>query len=259
MTVARRLIALIEHRTGIRLVREHRLELFLQDSRELRDFKLIMEIAPHRFTELIDLLPLSKSQLRQDIWALANSHMKTGGYFVEFGAADGILHSNSFLLESKFGWSGILAEPGRIWAADLNKNRSCNLDFRCVWSVSGEKIRFLETKSAELSTIQQFGDKDLHSAQRKNGKTYEVEIVSLNDLLTAHKAPRQIDFMSIDTEGSELSILQNFDFDQWSVQSFAVEHNFNEDLVKIKDLLESNGYQQVLSGWSDFDAWFIKT
>jgi hypothetical protein len=53
----------------------------------------------------------SKSQLGQDIFALFTSNFKTGGTFLEIGAADGITLSNSYILEKYFGWTGVLCEP----------------------------------------------------------------------------------------------------------------------------------------------------
>ena len=54
----------------------------------------------------------SKSQYCQDIFALSKPPM-TSGFFVEFGATDGVQWSNTWLLEKRFGWRGILAEPAR--------------------------------------------------------------------------------------------------------------------------------------------------
>ena len=50
------------------------------------------------------------AQNRQDIWALWECGTKPAT-FVEIGAGDGIHHSNTYLLESRFGWTGAVAEP----------------------------------------------------------------------------------------------------------------------------------------------------
>lgn len=81
---------------------------------------------------LAEILPYSTAQLRQDVFALGAVGSRRNGYFVEFGATDGISLSNTFMLETMFGWSGVLAEPGRGWHSSLRKNRNCSIDTRCV-------------------------------------------------------------------------------------------------------------------------------
>ena len=78
----------------------------------------------------------SKAQLKQDVFALIENDFKRDGFFVEFGAANGVHLSNTYLLEKEFGWRGILAEPARMWHADLQRNRTCAIEMDCVWSKS---------------------------------------------------------------------------------------------------------------------------
>ena len=89
-----------------------------------------------------------KSQLGQEIFALIQNDFKRDGYFVEFGATNGVELSNTHLLEKEFGWTGILAEPGLVWHKELHENRVCNIETQCVWSKSGETLSFHESDLA---------------------------------------------------------------------------------------------------------------
>jgi FkbM family methyltransferase len=201
----------------------------------------------------------SKSQLFQDLLILYLLKEKRGGFFVEFGATNGVTLSNSYLLENDYGWKGILAEPATCWHKDLKKNRRAKTDHRCVWSESGKRLEFSETDYAELSTITSFVEKDLNRDGRQNAKKYQVETVSLNDLLHHHKAPKKIDYISIDTEGSELEILNKFDFNTFSVRIFTIEHNYTADRQKIHDLMAVRGYQRIMECFSAFDDWYVNS
>ena len=198
-----------------------------------------------------------RSQLGQDVFALSLLGPSRSGFFVEFGATNGIDLSNTYLLESQFGWKGILCEPGAVWHKQLRKNRTATIDSRCVFSESGRSLSFLETDIPELSTINGFGVSDEHSKTRLANRSYEVETVSLLDLLKQHNAPTHIDFLSIDTEGSELEILSTFDFSKYTFGGICIEHNFTPNRQKIQDLLVSKGYLQVYPELSQYDDWFV--
>lgn len=201
---------------------------------------------------------LSKAQIFQDLFVLFMTNEKKGGYFVEFGATNGVTLSNTYCLEKSFGWNGILAEPARCWHAELSANRKCNIETNCVWEKSGEQLKFNEVSSRELSTINAYSGSDGHSLDRQNGEVYLVETVSLNALLEKHAAPRNIDYLSIDTEGSELTILNSFDFSKYNINIITVEHNFTGIREKIHELLSRNGYERVFEKFSNWDDWYVK-
>lgn len=177
-----------------------------------------------------------------------------GGFFVEFGATNGLELSNTYLLEKELGWSGILAEPAKVWHRDLEENRNVEISKVAVWSLSGETMKFLETSEPELSTLTRFSGSDQHA---RKGTTYEVETLSLMDLLLSRNAPPYIDFISIDTEGSEFEILENFDFSKFSFGLLCIEHNYTSSRESVSLLLQSNGYECILEDVSRWDAWFV--
>jgi hypothetical protein len=92
----------------------------------------------------IELLNESESQLRQDLFVLIVSGWKRKGYFVEFGATDGKHFSNTWILEKKYGWDGILAEPDPRFHKNLASNRATNIEFSCVYTRTGDTINFLQ-------------------------------------------------------------------------------------------------------------------
>ena len=207
--------------------------------------------------DLSKLIQKSTSQLGQDCVALVVSEFKRDGFFVEFGATNGIDLSNTYFLETEFNWNGILCEPAKFWKEELVKNRGANLDFDCVWSVTNDKIEFNEVDYKELSTIAEFSNSDMHIKDRRYGKSYIVNSVSLIDLLVRHNAPSVIDYLSIDTEGSEFEILSQFDFSRFSFRFVSCEHNYGSNREKIFQLMISHGYRRILVEHSEFDDWYV--
>jgi FkbM family methyltransferase len=199
----------------------------------------------------------AKSQLGQDILALYVNKFKREGFFVEFGATNGFDLSNSYLLEKHFAWNGILAEPMVRWHEDLKRNRNCKIDTRCVWSSSGQILEFLDVEAGEFSTVKSLADSDHNSNIRENSNIVNVETVSLLDLLKEHNAPENIDYLSIDTEGSEYEILKGFNFNNYKFNFISIEHNFTKNRNLIQCLLKKEGYRQILPGMSKWDDWFI--
>ena len=200
----------------------------------------------------------SGAQLFQDLFVAYSLLERRAGFFVEFGATDGVELSNTRLLEKDYEWRGILAEPARIWHDKLRRNRRCIIDTRCVWRRSGETLDFREAPLPELSTIDAFAASDGHAPARAGGRSYPVATVTLNDLLTEHAAPPRIDYLSIDTEGSELDILSAFDFGRYRVEIITVEHNFTPAREAIHALLTSSGYARKFESLSHWDDWYVR-
>jgi FkbM family methyltransferase len=224
-----------------------------------KDLEILQRLNGIYSKELLQYFSKSKGQLRQDLFVLAHLGFKRNGFFVEFGAANGLDLSNTHLLEKEFGWGGILAEPAACWQKEIRNNRNCHIESNCVWSDSHSTLTFNQVEVPELSTINSFSNSDGHKDARKKGETYEVKTISLNDLLKKHNAPKKIDYLSIDTEGSEYEILSHFDFSEYSFEVITCEHNFTPLREKLFSLLTQQGYQRVFEDVSAFDDWYIKT
>lgn len=177
------------------------------------------------------------------------------GYFVEFGATDGISCSNTLLLE-ELGWSGIIAEPSDIFHERLFRNRKCHIDASCVSNVTGDTVVFYEVGDSGLSSMEKYASNDMWSLARQDHIKKEVETITLKDLLDKYNAPNIVDYLSIDTEGAEFDILNAYDFSR-HFKVITVEHNHTQMKDDIHELLSNHGYIQIFSDLSDWDNWYI--
>lgn len=253
------MVNVVLRKLGLKIIRLKHFDNMQQNMQQFEPYFRIFKILEFSgrgidWANLSKLIQQSKSQLTQDLFVLSCLDFKRSGYFVEFGATNGIDLSNTLLLEKEFGWNGILAEPSKNWHQDLLGNRSSHIELKAVYNKSNEKLSFLEASTPELSTLNSFRNKDSHN---RRGQTSDVDTISLMDLLTKYDAPQIIDYLSIDTEGSELDILSNFDFEYYKFKVITVEHNFTEQREKINQLLTSKGYKQVLKEISAFDDWYV--
>ena len=199
-----------------------------------------------------------KAQLDQDLFVLFELGEKRDGYFVEFGACDGVTLSNSLLLEREYGWTGVVSEPNPRWHSALKANRKCEIDLRCVMAKSGATEPFRATAVAELGGAVRTLAIDGNTPDRDMHVVIDVPTISLNDLLREHRAPRTIDLLSVDTEGSEMEILSAFDWDAYDVRIVTVEHNFTPARDQLRALLESKGFEIKFESKSSQDHWAVR-
>lgn len=199
------------------------------------------------------LKEISSAQLGQDIWVAEQTSFKSNGFFVEIGATDGILFSNTWLLEKSLGWKGLCVEPNPDFYGKLKENRSCIVSGDCIAGESGREVEFI--LADEFGGISAYCQ-DMHDGRRQAfrdcGKTMTVQTVSLEEFLRKHNAPRTIDYLSLDTEGSEYEILRNFPFSDWNIQLITVEHNYTPLREKIHELLTAKGYRRKEAEWDDW-------
>ncbi|MCH2076121.1 MAG: FkbM family methyltransferase [Rhodobacteraceae bacterium] len=210
-----------------------------------------------RFCE--EAAPVSHGQNLQDLFCLWASGLKRDGYFVEFGALAGRNVSNSWLLE-QLGWNGIVAEPHPDYSELLHANRACNVSTDCVWKTTGETVTFKAVKGRPaLSGIGglDYDDQQARRGLRDNFIEHKVRTISLVDLLKQFDAPKEIDCLSIDTEGSELEILRSFDFSAYRFGTIVAEHSFSSHREPIREVLNAAGYYRIWTDMSDHDDWFV--
>jgi len=158
------------------------------------------------------------------------------GTFIEVGANDGLMQSNTKFFEEYYGWKGILVEPSKNLFAQLCKNRPNSRCFECALGSFSENNSYVS------------GDFDGNLMSSLTGRTgkprnQKVLIRSLQSILD-ECGVKHINFFSLDTEGYELNILKGIDFSRSSFDYLLIEvyqHQYDE----IISFLSSNGYDMV--------------
>jgi len=193
------------------------------------------------------------SQSGQDRY-LNEQHFKgrRDGVFVEIGAHDGVTISNTLFFERSLGWTGLCVEPIPERFDELVKNRRCTtlrgcafdqntvLDFRRVRGysemLSGIEAEYNPRHRDRISRerLQHGGSEDL----------IQVPAYKLSTLFENYGIPH-VDYLSIDTEGSEVKVLAGIDFSKVTIDFISCEVNYAEDHELIRDLLGCNGYSPV--------------
>jgi FkbM family methyltransferase len=197
---------------------------------------------------------MSYSQLGQDLKVLEVYKHKKDGYFIEIGANDGINLSNTYLLETQYNWKGICVEPIPSKYELLIVNRPNSKCYKeAVFNESNTYQIFDIANNFDLiSGISKYIDKH-YDAVNANKTQIIVNTITLNDLLEKSNSPSFIEYLSLDTEGTELEILKGVDFTKYTFGLIDLEHNYIEPRrTQINELLTSNGYIYIGENhWDD--------
>lgn len=174
------------------------------------------------------------SQEGQDL-ILSTLFDKKNGYFVDIGAYDGISISNTYYFEKVLGWKGIAIEPNPEIFSKLTNNRTCECINACI-SDKDEEVEFLLIKghSEMLSgIIQKYHPRHLRRIEREKLKfankaeKITVNCYSLQTLLNMRNI-KEVDILSIDTEGGEFDIINTFDFKKFYINAVVIENPYSD-------------------------------
>ena len=139
--------------------------------------------------------------------------------------------------------------------ASIRARRKAVLDTRAAYSSGGESVAFVSYE--ELSTLLPFRSGDGHD--REGRPVIQVETATLDGIFAAHGVPGEIDYLSVDTEGSELEVLKWLDLGRYRPLAMTVEHNSVPwRRPEIIERLGRCGYRPVLEDRSGVDAWFVR-
>jgi len=168
------------------------------------------------------------SQYKQDMFVYEFVlNQKKDGYFVDIGAHDGISFSNSYFFE-QIGWCGICIEPNPIPFNLLKQNRKTECVQKAITDTTGIQQFFsIKNENDMLSgLVNEFDNVSAKKIVDVMGEKEDFDYINVEcDTFGNVVKNKNIDFLSIDTEGNELKILKSIDFSMYNISSISVENN----------------------------------
>lgn len=141
---------------------------------------------------------------------LARAFPGADGFYVDVGANDPDIDNVTRVFYER-GWSGINIEPLFVNSIELRKKRPRDINLEIAVGETEGSITFFEIgKWHGYSTT----DAEIAAQHRKDGLEvveHEVPVRKLSDVLDESAKNKTIDFLKIDVEGTELSVLRGMD------------------------------------------------
>jgi FkbM family methyltransferase len=191
------------------------------------------------------------SQYKQDKFLHENIFKDhKNGIFVDAGAHDGVSLNNTLFFEKNYNWTGINIEPIKTVYDKLVVNRPNSININCAAGLSDGTAEFILNMgyTEMLSGLKNEYDNRHYnrtlSENHYNGGTTQVITVDVKTLDTILKENniKHINYLSIDVEGAEYSVIKGIDFDNVFIDVIEFENNYPDTSGPILEYLSYKGY-----------------
>jgi FkbM family methyltransferase len=164
-----------------------------------------------------------------------------GGVFIEAGANDGYTQSNTYYLERRRGWRGVLVEPIPTLFEQCRRERPASRVFRCALVPRDYPDDTVHMHFANLMSLVSGARKSAEAdrehiergiqAQSRLEQSYEIEVPArtLSSVLDETEF-KDIDLLSLDVEGYELQVLKGLDFERYAPKYMLIEATFRAEI-----------------------------
>ncbi|GHV82968.1 hypothetical protein AGMMS50212_03080 [Spirochaetia bacterium] len=176
----------------------------------------------------------------QDMITYLYFKKKSEGFYIDIGANNGISLSNTYVFE-KLGWDGICVEPQYDVFQELKRTRKCYMYNVAVDANSGEADFFQD--DVDLGSKLMTSNVNI-AREKRRGTIIKVKTLTFDKIMENHPDVKYIDFMSIDTEGAELRILESIDFKKYKFGLITVEDNEKHGVLE--NFMKTKGYKKFM-------------
>ena len=168
----------------------------------------------------------SSSQYCEDLILDVLLNFKEKGMYIDVGAYDPCVFSNTKRFYER-GWSGINIEPDPENYRKFVEQRGRDINLNMGVGAANTEKDFYRLSADTLSTFSE----DIKNKNVKEGHTLvskqKIPVRPLTDIFSKYANEVDVDFMSIDVEGSELEVIQSNDWAKYRPRVIVVEINRN--------------------------------
>lgn len=173
---------------------------------------------------------------------------KPDGFFVDVGANDPTIDSQSFHLE-QLGWRGLLIEPLPAYCELLRRNRLSQV-VECACSSPENHGKSMSIKVAGVHSSL---EPNLIAVGAKAEAVAKVQVRTLDSVLRDHAVAPGFDLLSIDVEGHEMEVFKGVDLRLWRPRLVLLEDHVTGH--QKHQHMRSQGYQLLLR--TGLNSWYV--
>ena len=195
------------------------------------------------------------AQYGEDI-ALNQIFNRSNGICVEVGGYDGITGSNTLFFERE-GWHCVIVEPMPEFAQKIKLTRNCEVVELAASDQEGEVDFYIAQGVETLSTMELNASHfaRISSLSNQVPKKITVKSARLDDILS-NRGIFNPDFITIDVEGHELSVLKGLSFNLIHPRIVIIEDNSYGIDPSINQYMKDQGFIRFKKTGCNF--WYAK-
>lgn len=169
-----------------------------------------------------------------------------GGVYVDVGAFDPFLFSNTLLLH-QHGWRGVNIDPNPECVRKFARARPADRNVCAAVADAARPMVYLEYPTGGTNRLVAAGEERLANvAGEEPTRRTPVTTATLTRLLEDHLWPGAVvDFLNVDCEGEDLAVLRGFDWERWPPRVLAVEAYDDDARREVTAFAADRGYTRV--------------
>ena len=142
-----------------------------------------------------------------------------------------------------------MCEPNKKYINKIKINRPNSIIIdKPIYSIDDKEVTF----------VLRDGGRSGIESENENLEKYKLKTTTLNSIFGEYLIGKNLDYLSIDTEGTEFEIIKSLDFTKHAPKIISIEHNYDLQKNKIFTFLSRKGYKQIFRSLSRFDDWYVK-